>query len=317
MSDAGNQPTLSVVMPTYQCRALMERHLPAMNGWADLADEVVVVDSRSTDGTLECLRDGLRHPRLRIIERERGLYASWNEGIAATTGRWVYISTAGDTVTRQHLTRLLQAGERAGADVVVSPCQFVGEDGRPMPASAHGNPRIYREFAREGDVVIAPPAVRHFAFQAAGTQGLLGSCASDLFRGEFLRARPFPEDYGTHGDTAWLLRHSHEMRLCVLQETGSTFCVHPKSEAEDRDKVEQVLERMHEREAKAGGLTPVLESAIRLRRLRKARKASRSGLSGALGRAAAACGYLRARIAHRRLEARERRDLAGLISRLT
>ena len=78
-----------MVVPTYNCRYLLIAHLSAMQAWLDLIEEVIVVDSRSTDGTLELIRAELRHPRLRIIERDRGLYASWNEGIAATTGDWV------------------------------------------------------------------------------------------------------------------------------------------------------------------------------------------------------------------------------------
>ena len=103
--------TISVVLPTYNCRSLLMPHLRSMEAWLDLADEVIVVDSRSTDGTLELIRAELRHPRLRIIERDRGLYQSWNEGIAATTGDWVYVSTAGDLITREQLLHLRAAGE--------------------------------------------------------------------------------------------------------------------------------------------------------------------------------------------------------------
>lgn len=48
--------TLSVVIPTYNCRPLLERHIAEMAAWLDLADEIIVVDSRSKDGTREILR---------------------------------------------------------------------------------------------------------------------------------------------------------------------------------------------------------------------------------------------------------------------
>ena len=89
---------------------MMERHLEAMALWSDLADEIIVVDSRSTDGTLDIIRSRLRLPNLRIILRDRGLYESWNEGIAATSGDWVYVSTAGDTIERDQLLHLLDLG---------------------------------------------------------------------------------------------------------------------------------------------------------------------------------------------------------------
>lgn len=308
-------PTISAVLPTFNCFPLMARHLDAVEQWIDLAHEVVVVDSRSTDGTLDLIRRRLRHPNIRIIERDRGLYSSWNEGIAATTGDWVYVSTAGDTIEREHLSRLRHWGETTRADVVISPSDYVDDAGRPAPR-ARKRPKLYAEFAAKGDVLIAPPAVRHFAFRSAGTHALLGSLASDLFRGDFLRSRPFPEDYGTHGDTAWLLRHAHEIRLCVLQTTGSTFCLHAPKSSESKEALRSVLDRMHAQEIRAGGLTPVLASSIQLRAQMSQRSKAWSGWMGTLKWAAANLRYLGARRRHGRLEAEERRALDRLISRI-
>lgn len=265
-------PTISVVLPTFNCLPLMARHLDAMEQWIDLAHEVVVVDSRSTDGTLDLIRRRLRHPKLRIIERDRGLYASWNEGIAATTGDWIYVSTAGDTIERAQLVRLRDRGEATQADIVISPCTFVDEAGQILPAKAQRNPRIHEEMGGGGPVLLPPPVVRHLAFRSAGTHALLGSCASDLFRGDFLRARPFPLDYGTHGDTAWTLRHAHEMRLCVVPEVGSTFCIHAKETVEPKSVLMRTLDRMFETEIRPGGSGAGDELALKVRRLMRQRR---------------------------------------------
>jgi len=276
-------PTISVVLPTFNCRPLMERHLDAMEQWLDLAHEVVVVDSRSTDGTLDLIRTRLRHPNVRIIERERGLYASWNEGIAATTGDWIYVSTAGDTIERGQLDRLRRCGEASSADVVISPCRFVDEDGRPLPAEVRRNPRVYQEMGGQGPVLLPPQVVRHLAFRSAGTHALLGSCASDLFRGDFLRARPFPLDYGTHGDTAWTLRHAHEMRLCLVPEIGSTFCVHAKETVEAKNALMGTLDRMFETEFKSGRPAGEDELALQVRGLMRQRREAWQGRRSVLG----------------------------------
>ena len=250
----------------------MARHLDAMEQWLDLAHEVIVVDSRSTDGTLDLIRRRLRHPNLRIIERDRGLYASWNEGIAATTGDWIYISTAGDTVEPDQLRRLRRCGEASRADVVVSPCAFVDEAGLALSAGAYRNPRLHQEMGGQGPALLPPAVVRHLAFRSAGTHALLGSCASDLFRGDFLRARPFPLDYGTHGDTAWTLRHAHEMRLCVVPEIGSTFCIHPKESVEAKGTLMSTLDRMFETEIRAAGPGAEDKLALKVRGLMRLRR---------------------------------------------
>lgn len=223
------KPTLSVVVPTYNCAPLMERHLASMARWADLADEIIVVDSRSTDGTLDILRQRLRHPNLRIIERERGLYQSWNEGIAATTGDWIYISTAGDTIERGHLLHLLDLGERAAADVVISPPRFVDEAGAPCEDLGWPPSEVIAGSGLKAPFVLTAEAGFVLTFVHCPS-ALLGSSASNLYRGAHLRARPFPSEFKGAGDSVWILRHAAESRLCFTPQAGSTFCVHPKEE---------------------------------------------------------------------------------------
>jgi hypothetical protein len=219
--------SISVVLPTYNCRSLLGAHLRSMQGWLDLIDEVIIVDSRSTDGTLELLRRELRHPCLRIIVRDRGLYASWNEGIAATSGNWVYISTAGDTIERAQLEHLREVGERLAADVVVSPPDFVHEDGRPHRDLGWPPAQLLAAFGRGRPFAMHPAATQYLAFQNC-PKALLGSSASNLYRGEHLRARPFPTEYGVVGDTAWIMRYAHETRLALTPRRGSSFCIHEK-----------------------------------------------------------------------------------------
>jgi hypothetical protein len=244
------KPRLSVVLPTYNCAPLIGRHVASMAKWAALADEIIVVDSRSTDGTLDLIRAGLRHPNLRIIERDRGLYDSWNEGIAATAGEWVYVSTVGDLISEEHLRRLMREGERADVDVVVSPQRFVAEDGAPYQGSDFANAEIHDILAGQGVVVLTPAAVCYFAFRKSKPNALLGSWASDLFRGDFLRARPLPTVYGTHGDTAWTLRHSSEMKLCLVPVAGADFCIHAKETGVPPRALNQVLDRLFMEESK-------------------------------------------------------------------
>ena len=224
-----NKSTLSVVLPTYNCATLMERHLEAMEKWADLADEIIVVDSRSSDRTLALIRERLRHPNLRIIERDRGLYQSWNEGIAATTGDWIYVSTAGDTIERGHLSDLLELGNRAAADVVISAPRFVNESGRAGQDLGWPPGKIIASSGRVDPFLLTPEAAFVLAFVHCPS-AILGSSASNLYRGTHLRARPFPVEFEGAGDSVWILRHAALSRLCFTPQIGSTFCVHPKEE---------------------------------------------------------------------------------------
>ena len=75
-------PRLSVVIPTKNCVELMRRTMAAL----DFADEIVVVDMFSTDGTAELVRS---HPKARLIQRNGHIYENVNFGFDAATGDWL------------------------------------------------------------------------------------------------------------------------------------------------------------------------------------------------------------------------------------
>ena len=55
---------ISVLVPTRNSMSLLPQHVEAMRAWLDQVEEVVAVDSHSTDGTLEFLQRELKHPGL-------------------------------------------------------------------------------------------------------------------------------------------------------------------------------------------------------------------------------------------------------------
>src|SRR5579883_3310731 len=85
---------VGVVIPTRNCVALLERHLDCLRELMPRVEQVVVVDSASTDGTPELLHKQLRHPRIEFLQHPPGLYESWNFGVRQVRARYTYIATA-------------------------------------------------------------------------------------------------------------------------------------------------------------------------------------------------------------------------------
>lgn len=219
---------ISVVIPTLNCIQFMPDHLASMESWLSQVREVVVVDSYSTDGTLEAFKRYLNHPNLKILSHPRGLYQSWNFGIRQTRSKYVYISTVGDSIDGGHLGLLEKLAEMSNADVVVSPPFFIQENGMDAYQVKWPIHSIFEAYPELDEIQPGPLAT--FLFSAINIPcSILGSSASNLYRGDYLRNRPFPEDCSIVGDTAWSLLHSTEAKFHFTRKIGTTFRFHSKT----------------------------------------------------------------------------------------
>lgn len=226
---------INILLPTRNSRHLLPDHLRSARAWLDSAAEITVVDSLSNDGTIEFLQAELRHPRVRWLTHPPGLYQSWNHGIAHGGAEFTYISTIGDTITREGLAHLVETARRLACDVVISRPRFVAADGREARS-----PRwpIHELIADLG--IGAPARVERFTMfflaciHALGPDlnGVLGSSASNLYRTDVLQRLPFPFDYGRAGDVAWGLLEAFRFQIGVTPEICSTFLLHPNTSGE-------------------------------------------------------------------------------------
>jgi len=94
------RPLLSVVMPVYNERATFERTLQAViaKDCPGVDKEIVIVESRSTDGTRELVRQYETHPAVTVIyqDRPQGKGAAVREGLRRARGTIVLIQDADD-----------------------------------------------------------------------------------------------------------------------------------------------------------------------------------------------------------------------------
>ena len=125
----GELAGISVIIPTRNCLVQILHGWKDMSEWIDEVEEVIVVDSQSTDGTREFLQTQLRGVNVTFLDHPPGLYQSWNAGIRVARGDFIHISTAGDTASVEDLKMLCAAALESGADVVCAPPQFKNQAG--------------------------------------------------------------------------------------------------------------------------------------------------------------------------------------------
>jgi hypothetical protein len=72
----------------------------------------------------------------------------------------------------------------------------------------------------------------------SGASGLLGSCASCLFRTSFMQSLPFPTEYHDYGDTAWTYQNLAEVTLAFHPDPAAQFKIHDLGTPRIVDKVQ-------------------------------------------------------------------------------
>jgi glycosyltransferase involved in cell wall biosynthesis len=102
---------LSVVIPTKNCVDLLRHSLPAL----DFADEIIVVDQFSTDGTAEYVRS---RPKCRLLQQNAYIYENLNAGIDAAQGDWIMRIDSDEVCTPELGREIREAMESAPQDVI-------------------------------------------------------------------------------------------------------------------------------------------------------------------------------------------------------
>jgi len=217
---------ISVILPIYNCKERLQRHLRGIVEWVHSVDEIIVVDSGSTDGSLELASEVLSPFRAKFIHNPPGLYQSWNAGVEATTQKWLYFSTVEDLITEKGLKHLHEVITRLDADVVISPPDIRNYDGSsPVDTQMPGN-LLGSELIRSGineHLFSTPESIAFFC--GILPHGILGSSASNLYRTSFMKANPFPTKFGHVGDTAWGISVSPFVKAAFTPTKCANFLV--------------------------------------------------------------------------------------------
>jgi len=191
-----------------------------------MVHEFIWVITESPDGSHGIARKAAQEIGGHVLEVPRGLYQAWNSGIARATGEFIYISTIGDTITPEGLNALSLCIQKNQADVVFSPPVISPATEANLKRSRHWPifkfSQILNQHA-EGRL----PKEKAFLIQIlSGASGLLGSCASCLFRASYLQGRPFPTDHHHYGDTAWTYQNIADTTLTFHPDPVAQFQIH-------------------------------------------------------------------------------------------
>ena len=140
--------------------------------------EYIVVDGRSTDGTVELLKRHLRPQDYWISEPDRGISDARNKGLAFASGTYVQFIHADDWMSPEQLQAAVAAIERTGADFVFGDLLFY--EAQKQTYRYRGDPN-YARFINSRMPALNHPTVlvRRSAFERIGLFDLAYRLAMD------------------------------------------------------------------------------------------------------------------------------------------
>jgi len=90
--------TISVIIATMNCADCLAAALDSVFCQLDAADECIVIDGGSTDGTIEIIRQRQHRLTSWLSEADSGIAEAFNKGVERSSGRLLYFLGADDVL---------------------------------------------------------------------------------------------------------------------------------------------------------------------------------------------------------------------------
>ena len=128
--------SVSVIIPTYNRRDMVLRALDSVLQQTRRANEVIVIDDGSDDGTAAAI--GTRFPNVILVSQSnRGVSAARNAGIRLASSTWVALLDSDDSWHKQKLEKQLQLAARLPEAQLVHCDENWIRHGKPLNQKAY------------------------------------------------------------------------------------------------------------------------------------------------------------------------------------
>ena len=159
-------PLVSIILPVYNAQSHLDRCLGSIcaQQYEDL--EIIVINDGSKDKSLPvCEEFRKKYSRIQLVDKANsGVSDTRNLGLKLASGKYVQFVDSDDYIAPDYTARLVEAAERSGADLVISPYTMV------IPAGASKPEQVLEKIQDDLGVmhVARPPETREYGFLPAG-----------------------------------------------------------------------------------------------------------------------------------------------------
>lgn len=236
------QPDVSFVIAAFNAEATLDRAIASAIAQNDVSVEIIVVDDKSRDATLDVAQ---AYPqdivRVIALASNRGPGGARNAGLDAARGRWIAVLDSDDAVFPNRLAAMIARAESAGAQIAVDNLQVIREDGIIEAAMF---PRHYLEGLRE--ISLATYIAGNILFESKFNLGYL----KPIFQREFLNENGLRYDEKLIiGEDYILLANALAMGGKCVVEPDIGYAYHIRSGSISRVLELHHIEAMHRADA--------------------------------------------------------------------
>lgn len=105
-----HQLLISIIIPVFNGKQFIKEAIDSVIQQTYNNIELIIIDGKSTDGTLEIVQEYRKHIKHLISEKDDGIYDAMNKGLALASGEWVYFLGADDKLKQNNTLELLFQG---------------------------------------------------------------------------------------------------------------------------------------------------------------------------------------------------------------
>ncbi len=162
-----NRPKISIITPTYNASATIERVLSSVANQSYEQIEHLIIDGCSTDDTLAIV-DGYRQkcPHIRVVsEKDAGIYDAMNKGIDLCSGDWIYFLGSDDLLFSDTIFgELNDEGHLSTDRVIYGNVLILGDTSWATDGARYDGPFDLEKLFRKNichQAILYPAAVMH------------------------------------------------------------------------------------------------------------------------------------------------------------
>ena len=165
---------ISVIVSVYNTRKYVKKCIESILNQTYENLELILVEDKSTDNSLEILKEYENHPKVLLIENEenKGLSYSRNIGLKKSTGKYVGYIDSDDYIEKDYYENLIKAIKMEQAEIAVCDMKLYYEDTKTFQITRGCNGKEKIDFI---------------------DNGLAASACNKLFKREIMEQYPFAE----------------------------------------------------------------------------------------------------------------------------